>query len=251
MNYEKELALALKASNLAGDFLKARQGIKVDDLTGKDIKLSSDKESEAIILDCLQASGIPVLSEECGFKGEKGEYCWIVDPIDGTQNYFRGMDELVCVSIALWKDGKPVLGVVNRFDVGEVFHGVVGQGAYLNNEPMSPSGIAETSQAIMASGFPVKRDYSTEALTPFIKQVQSFKKVRMFGTAALMCTFVAAGRVDAYFEDEIMLWDIAAAVAIVQAAGGATEVELLNDNKCICRCFATKELLEDYHAKGL
>lgn len=249
--YESELELAKKAARLAGEFLKQRRDIHVDDLTGKDIKLSSDKDSEKIILDCLQESGIPVLSEEKGFVGQEGEYCWIVDPIDGTQNFFRGMDELVCVSIALWKNQVPVLGVVNRFFMDEFFWGVVGQGAFLNGQPIKPSGANKTEQAIIASGFPVKRNYSTEALSPFIKQVQNFKKVRMFGTAALMGTFVAAGRVDAYCEDEIMLWDVAASTAIVQAAGGATEIEFLEDSKCICKCFATKELLEDYHAKGL
>ena len=247
----KELELAIKAAKAAGEFLAQRKDIHVDALEGKDIKLSSDKMSEKIILDILYASGISILSEEYGFKGEESKLCWIIDPLDGTINYFKGMDEMACVSIALWKEDKPVLGVVYRFMKDELFYGEEGKGAFLNGKEINPSDIQETGQAVMATGFPVKRAYDTESLTQFVKQVQNFKKVRMLGAAAIMGTFVACGRFDAYFEDEIMLWDVAAAVALVNAAGGSTTLELLNDSKCICKCFATKALMEDYYAKGL
>lgn len=231
--------------------MKRREGIHIDALDGKDIKLSSDKMSEKIIMDILEESNIPILSEEYGFKGTEGELCWIVDPLDGTINYFKGLDDFACVSVALWEKGRPVLGVVYRFMKDELFCGAEGVGAFLNDMEMKPSDIKETSQAVMATGFPVKRSYDTESLSKFVKQVQCFKKVRMLGAAALMGTFVACGRLDTYFEDEIMLWDVAAAVAIVNAAGGATSLELLDDNKCLCKCFATKALMEDYYAKSL
>lgn len=249
--WTKELELAKKAAKTAGEFLKKREGIHVDALEGKDIKLSSDKMSEKIIMDILEESGIPVLSEEYGFKGQEGELCWIVDPLDGTINYFKGLDELACVSVALWAKDKPVLGAVYRFMKDELFYGAEGEGAFLNGESIKPSSVQETSQAVMATGFPVKRSYDTESLSKFVKQVQCFKKVRMLGAAAIMGTFVSCGRLDAYFEDEIMLWDIAAAVAIVNAAGGATSLELLDNNKCLCKCFATRGLMEDYYAKSL
>lgn len=251
MQNSKELELAIKAAKTAGDFLAQRKDIHVDVLEGKDIKLSSDKISEKIIMDVLEESGISILSEEAGFKGKENKVCWVIDPLDGTINYFKGMDEMACVSIALWKDDKPVLGVVYRFMKNEIFYGEVGQGAFLNGTRIKSSDVIKTEQAIMATGFPVKRAYDTESLIQFVKQVQNFKKVRMLGAAAIMGTFVACGRFDAYFEDEIMLWDVAAAVAIVNAAGGSTTLKLLNDNKCICKCFATKELMEDYYAKGL
>ena len=251
MEKSEYLSLAIRAATEAGNFLKKREGIHVDALEGKDIKLSSDRMSEKILMDILEESGLPILSEEYGFKGEEGSQCWIIDPLDGTINYFKGMDEMACVSVALWRDGRPVLGVVNRFMKGELFYGEGGCGAFLNGEEIRPSGIKETGQAVMATGFPVKRAYDTESLTQFVKQVQSFKKVRMLGAAAIMGTFVACGRFDAYFEDEIMIWDVAAAVALVSAAGGCTVLKLLQDSKCICKCFATEELMEDYYAKGL
>ena len=246
---EKELQLAIKAAKAAGDYLKSRKGIHVDSMEGRDIKLSSDKNSEKIIMDILSESGISVLSEEYGLKKEEGEACWIVDPLDGTINYYKGIDELACVSIALWKEESPVVGVINRFAKDELFYGSMDKGAYLNEKPIHTSGMTETGQAVMATGFPVKRAYDTKSLTDFVKQIQYFKKVRMLGAAAIMGTFVACGRLDAYFEDEIMLWDVAAATAIVNAAGGSTMLKILQDNKVICKCFATKELMEDYYAK--
>ncbi|MCM1175025.1 MAG: inositol monophosphatase [Blautia sp.] len=231
--------------------MKKRDEIQVDALNGRDIKLSSDRLSEKIMMDILEESGIAVLSEEYGFKGEEGNRCWIIDPLDGTINYYKGMDEMACVSVALWKEDRPVLGVIYRFRMDELYYGEEGFGAYMNNMPIQPSDIQQTEAAVMAAGFPVKRAYDTESLSKFVKQVQFFKKVRMLGTAAIMSVFVACGKFDAYFEDEIMVWDVAAGVAIVNAAGGSTVLKLLQDNKVICKCFATKELMEDYYAKGL
>lgn len=251
MNKSRELELAIQAAKAAGSFLQKREQIYVASMEGKDIKLSSDQLSEKIIMDILEPSGISVLSEEYGFKGQESRYCWIVDPLDGTINYFKGMDELSCVSIALWKDEKPVLGVVYRFMVDELFYGEEGFGSWCNNSKVFPSSITETTNAVMATGFPVKRAYDTGSLQEYIKQVQYFKKVRMLGSAAIMGTYVACGRIDAYFEDEIMVWDVAAAVAIVNAAGGMSSLEMLEDSKCNCKCFATRQLMEDYRAKGL
>ena len=103
--YKQEYDLAMKAAVKAGEFLRDNYQFHVDSQVGKDIKLSSDKKSEEIILNILKESGIPVLSEECGMVGEAGAKGWIVDPLDGTANYWKGMKELACVSIALWENG--------------------------------------------------------------------------------------------------------------------------------------------------
>lgn len=249
--YSLELELAKKAAVRAGNFLKERRNIVVNDFSGKDIKLSSDKLSEKMIIDILKDSNIPVLAEESGVAGDLGDRYWIVDPLDGTMNYFKGMDELSCVSIALWDQGGPVLGVVYRFMADELFYGVIGKGAYRNGETVHPSNVKKISEAVLATGFPVKFAYDSESINSFMQKVQYFKKIRMLGAAAIMGTFVACGRVDAYYEKEIMLWDISAAAAIVNAAGGCVEIERLEDNKCICACFASKALQEDYHAQGI
>lgn len=250
MENSKELDLAIKAAKAAGEFLAKRENVHVEMLEGKDIKLSSDKMSEKIIMDILREGGLPILSEEYGRTEESGNEYWIIDPLDGTINYYKGLDEMACVSIALWRDNRPSVGVVYRFIQDELFYGEEGKGAYLNGQPINPSDIREISQAVLATGFPVKRSYDTDSLTAFIKQVQDFKKVRMLGTAAIMGVFVACGRFDVYLEEEIMIWDVAAAVAITKAAGGYASLKLLDNNKCICRCFATRELADDFYFKN-
>lgn len=244
--YKAEYELAMRAAIKAGEFLRDNYQFHVDSQVGKDIKLSSDKKSEEIILNILKETGIPVLSEECGMVGEAGVRGWIVDPLDGTANYWKGMKELACVSIALWEDGKPVLGVINRFQQGEIFSGIVGEGAWLNGEPIHTSKVEKTTDAIISTGFPVKRNYDSESLTRFVHQVQSFKKVRMLGAAAIMGAFVAAGRIDAYTEEQIMFWDIAASSAIVKAAGGVVDIQMLKDYQCICCLFANETLYKEF-----
>lgn len=246
-----ELQLAIRAAQTAGDFLKKKENIRVDLCEGKDIKLSSDKMSERIIMDILQESNLPILSEEYGWSAAAGDTYWIIDPLDGTLNYYRGFDDMACVSIALWRDNYPCLGVIYRFMKGELFYGEKGTGAFVNGQAISPSDIREISQAVLATGFPVKRSYDTDSLALFVSQIQNFKKVRMLGSAAIMGAFVACGRFDVYCEHEIMLWDVAAAVAINEAAGGCTVLKPLDENKCICQCFANMGLQEAYYAKGL
>jgi len=248
MNLEKHLDLAITTSIKAGDYLRERKDIIVDSDAGKDIKLNSDRLSEAIIIESLSSSGIPILTEEGGYIGDESDCYWIIDPLDGTMNYYKGLDDFTCVSIALWDKTEPVLGVINRFRSGEIFTGILGGDAKLNGKPIKPSEVEEVKNAVMATGFPPHRDYSEDSLKDYIYQVQRFKKVRMLASGALQAVFVACGRIDAYFEDEIMLWDIAAAWAIVKAAGGAVYYEPLKDYKSIFRCFSTHELMEDYNA---
>lgn len=252
--YQKEIELAIQAAKEAGAVLKMRQGISIDSEDGKDIKLSSDKKSERVIVDILQkGSNYPILSEECGLlDGEnQDEYRWIVDPLDGSANYCKGLTELTCVSIALWKGTRPILGVIYRYAVNELYYGIVGEKAYCNETVIATSDVGRMEYAVLATGFPVHRNYGTENLLNFVQAVQKFKKVRMLGAAAVMGAFVASGYVDAYWEDHIMLWDIAAAAAIVQAAGGESVIQHLEKNMCVCKLFANQMLMEDFNAQGL
>jgi myo-inositol-1(or 4)-monophosphatase len=247
--FDKYLETAIKAAKAAGDYLRLRNNIRVEKEETRDIKLSSDTDSEAIILDALACTGFRVLTEESGVVGENSEYCWIVDPLDGTVNYYKGLDELSCVSIALFHGNDPVLGVINRFRAGELFTGVVGSGAELNGAAVRTSGVVKLGSAVMAAGLPSKHDFSRESLTAFVHNIQRVKKVRMLGSAAIMAAFVACGRFDLYYEENIRLWDIAAAAAVVKSAGGAASLELCpNDDlhRCNFGAFATEELMEAY-----
>jgi len=223
-----ELELAKVAAQVAADCLNTRAAtaLTILDDTGRDIKLAADRAAEAIIIDRLQESGYAILAEESGELGDlnSGAPVWVVDPLDGTMNYSRDIP-LCCTSIALMKDGQPLLGVVQDFNRKETFVGLASGGAWLNDEPISVSAVDSASRAILATGLPSFRDYSASALQPTIKQFGRFKKVRMLGSAALMLAYLAAGRVDAYQEDDIMLWDVAAGLALVQGAGGVVVVE--------------------------
>lgn len=181
MGKSKELQLAIQAAKAAGDYLRKETTVQVDSAEGKDIKLSSDKKSEQIIMDILEESNLPILSEEYGLKGKTGTEYWIVDPLDGTVNYYKGFREMACVSIALWREDRPVLGVVYRFMVDELFYGEEGYGAYLNDQPIHTASVREVPKAVIATGFPVNRTYGTESLMRFIRQVQCFKKIRLLG----------------------------------------------------------------------
>ena len=247
MNYEAEYDLALEAAMEAGDYLESIDIPAVDSQEGRDIKLEADRQSEMLLVDRLRPTGVPILSEESGYMGEhKKGLEWIIDPLDGTANFWKGMRELACVSVALWENGEPVLGVVNRFCRQEIYGGIVGEGAWLNGRPIRTSCVTHRKDAVLATGFPVKRDYDEGSLSSFIAKVQSFKKIRMLGAAAVMGAFVADGRIDAYTEEQIMLWDIAASSAIVKAAGGIVDIRPLEDHQCICRLFANQVLYEEY-----
>lgn len=192
---------------------------------GRDIKLKADKAAERLILDSLQKDfPSPVLSEESGWTAAPGDVAWVVDPLDGSANYNRGMP-LSCVSIALVQDNTPILGVNYDFNHDDLYMGIVGEGATLNGAPMHVSRTAHTKDAILMTGLPLNRDFSDEALRDFAADFANWKKVRMIGTAATSLSFVAAGKADRYAEDGIQIWDIAAGAALVEAAGGRVTIE--------------------------
>ena len=225
---ETWLALAENAAREAGAKLAARDnswlGTKSDD--NRDVKVVADQKSEELIVGVLTGgSAFPVLGEEKGWQGQSdaGSFNWIVDPLDGSANYAREIP-LCCVSIALIRNEKPVLGVIYDFNSGDLYSGIVGQGAWLNGKPMTVSSVRERSKAILVTGLPVRRDFSAEAMADFAKDMSDWQKVRMIGTAALALAYVASGRADCYREENTMFWDVAAGCALVEAAGGNVSI---------------------------
>ncbi len=218
------LEVAVAAVRAAGRLLLElrRKPVEVLSEIGHDIKLEADQRAEDLILNVLaERLPLPVLTEERGEVGElDGESpMWVVDPLDGSFNYSRGMP-MCCSSVGLWARGRPVLGAVYNFFLDELFTGVVGRGAWRNGEPIRVSGVEEPAKASLATGFPHHQDYGDAALRRFIGQVQGYKKVRMLGSAAVMGSYVACGWLDAYVEEDAWLWDVGAAGAIAVAAGG-------------------------------
>lgn len=222
--HQPSLELACRAARAAGAVLREsfHQGSEVKLETSKDIKLAADVEAEKVCLELLRKdSHFPILSEEAGEDAgfEGAGLRWIVDPLDGTFNFSRRIP-LCCVSVGLWNGSQPVLGVIYDFSADVIYRGIVGVGAWRNDEPMSVSAVGASAKAAIATGFPAGGDFGRDSIMGFVRQVQHYKKVRMIGSAALALAFVAAGHVDAYQEDDINLWDIAAGLALVSAAGG-------------------------------
>jgi len=224
---EKYLKIAIKAAKKAGERLKKNfnESIIINSSKGKDIKLQSDLDSEKIIFNILEnETNISILSEEYGYLGKTNgkQLRWIVDPLDGSLNFSRSIF-INCISIGLWDNDKPVLGVIYDFIHGDLYTGFVGDSAKLNGNIISTSSITNKSNSILCTGFPVYSDFNTSALSGFISGIQDFKKVRLLGSAAISLSLVARGAVEAYKEENIAIWDVAAGIPIILAAGGKCE----------------------------
>jgi len=240
---EKHLEIAKEIALIVGKTLKKQfeeNYIKINNEEGRDIKLQSDIDSEKLIIDLLKdKTEFSVLSEECGLiEGDNKEFLWIIDPLDGSLNFSRGI-EINCISIGLWKGEKPVLGVIYNFLNDNMFEGICNKGAFLNEKPIHVSGIKEMSKSIICTGFPVYRSFEDNSLKGFLSKIQSYKKVRLLGSAAYSLSLLAKGSVEAYSEDKIGFWDVAAGIAIVIAAGGKCDYSFCEDNKNLLNVFAT------------
>ncbi|EKD2410864.1 inositol monophosphatase [Campylobacter jejuni] len=234
----KELEIAKLACYKAGDFLLNLKEKKVNSNDKKDIKLQADLDSEKIIHEILtNAFSYPILSEESykiSDEEKKGIY-WIVDPLDGSLNFSQNIP-LCCISIALYENNKPLSGVIYDFNRDEMFSGIVGVGAWLNDKKIIPSdNIKDKSQAILAIGFSSYMNYDKDGLMEFISNIQEFKKIRLLGSAALSLAYVACGRIDAYYEKDIAIWDVAAGIAILESLGNITYSFFQNELKCLIR----------------
>lgn len=229
-NLSALLSLAQDAASNASEIIRDNPGEhqRVEVNLKRDVKVGADRTLEtAIVEDLLQNSKYPVLTEELGFL-QRGQhdpgFCWIVDPLDGSLNFSRGIP-IHCISVALWEGMNPLLGVVHDFTRNETFSGLVGHGAWLNKHPIATSRTKEISQAVLCTGFPVSTDFSKRSLSAFLDAIQAYKKIRLFGSAALSLAYVGCGRADAYMENDIRIWDVAAGIALVKAAGGMVEYE--------------------------
>lgn len=203
-----------------------KKGSRVESAFGRDIKLAADKAADLAMTDFLKKnSPFTILSEESGLSTVVGsELRWIVDPLDGSFNFHRG---LPCygISVALWEENEPLVGAVLDISHAELFSGIVGEGAWCNEKPISVSELADRSQAALCTGFPVASDFDDESLQSHFARIRSFKKVRMLGSAAVALCQVACGRADFYLEQGVQFWDVAGGLALVKAAGGNVSLE--------------------------
>lgn len=161
-----------------------------------------------------------LLAEEGTTAGAASEYCWIVDPVDGTTNYAHGYP-IFGVSIAVERAGELLAGVVHAPQLGETFVATRGGGATLNGRPIGVSAVADLDRALLVTGFPydirTRPDNNLDHWATFAVRCQA---LRRDGSAALNLAYVAAGRVDGFWEIQLSPWDMAAAALLVTEAGG-------------------------------
>jgi myo-inositol-1(or 4)-monophosphatase len=161
------------------------------------------------------------LGEESGGATAPGvPFRWIVDPIDGTTNFAHGL-ALFCTSIALEVDGQVVVGAVYDPMADELFTAERGQGARLNGRRLGVTTVNTLIDSLLVTGFPyISTDERREQLTLFGRFLSESRAVRRLGSAALDLSYVAAGRFDAFWEQGLQPWDVAAGVLLVEEAGG-------------------------------
>jgi myo-inositol-1(or 4)-monophosphatase len=222
------LALAIEAVLEAGRLQLAQLGgpIRVDkkgeiDLV-TEVDIAVERYFRALVAE--RFPGHRVLGEELQESDAERKpvpgYCWVFDPVDGTTNFAHGLP-IFCASLGLEIDGRVEIGAVYDPSRRELFTAERGQGARLNGVPLRVSDTSAVSEALLVTGFPYDiRQNGEEILGLFGHFVQRSRAVRRLGSAALDLCYVAAGRLDGYWEATLKPWDTCAGALIVEEAGG-------------------------------
>ena len=222
---DRDQQVAIDTAKRAGALLRAELG-KRRQIAFKgsptNLVTEMDRRAEALIIEAIQAEfpGDAILSEERGTLGGPSGRRWIIDPLDGTTNYAHGIP-IFCVSIALEVDGQTRLGVVYDPNFDECFVAGRGRGARRNGERLSVSEAATLNESLVATGLPYNiRETPRNNLAEFGAFSLRCQGVRRMGSAVLYFCYVAAGRLDGYWELRVGPWDAAAGVLMVEEAGG-------------------------------
>ncbi|PZO87554.1 MAG: inositol monophosphatase [Micavibrio aeruginosavorus] len=197
-----------------------------------DFVTAADKRSEKIIFEELQKArpDYSFMMEESGeVKGNDPDHVWIIDPLDGTHNFMHGVPHW-SISIALEQKGQIVSGLIYDCAKDEMFTAEKGGGAWLRNRRLRASGRNVLEQCMINYGQPVNNSEARDLFYKELRVVQGHAMVRRFASAALDLAYVAAGRIDGYWERGIKPWDVAAGVILVKEAGGAVSSIENDDN---------------------
>ncbi len=220
------LNIAVKAARKAGDIV-LRYHNQIDLLTIEnkavnDFVSEVDKAAEDAIIDELKYA-FPqhsILAEENGEILGNKRFQWIIDPLDGTTNYLHGFPQYA-VSIALYENNQATQAVVYDPFKEELFTASKGQGAYLNEQRIRTTNTQGFNNTLIGTGFPFKAPQHLDAYLEMFKFIHpQVAGIRRAGSAALDLAYLAAGRLDGFWEIELNIWDIAAGALLVQEAGG-------------------------------
>ena len=247
-DYSQELSYAVEAALNAGKYLlKNKSNLNVRIESGpKDTKLQADVEAENLIKQSISSiSKYPILAEESGKSVENlGDTFWVIDPLDGTANFSRDIP-ICCVSIGLVCNMKPILGVIYDFNNDDLYKANnITKEAFLNNKEIEVSKIDNKNEAVLVTGLPVNTNYENDSLKKMIEDMQTWKKVRMIGSAAIASCYIASGKAELYKENGVFLWDIIAGAAIIESSGGNAKINNFKDNFQVDIVFSNSHISE-------
>jgi len=233
MSTSTYLETAVGAALAAGEFLRSHFGsvLEVNEFAAHDIKLELDVRSQELITRRLleRFPDHAIYGEEGIAGNQASDFQWIVDPIDGTVNYFYGIPHF-CISIALRERGEIIVGVIYDPQRDELWQVERGGTPTLNGKPIRVSTREKLSDAVLSIGFAKSKATIAAGLPLLDYFVGRARKCRLMGSAALDLAYVACGRLDAYIESSVSLWDVAAGKLLVETAGGKFEMQPRTDN---------------------
>ena len=220
------LNTAVKAARKAGSII-TRASFDVDKLTIRskrknDFVSEVDEAAEQAIISVLRDTypDHGILAEESGRRESKGDYVWIIDPLDGTTNFLHGFPQY-CISIALMHKGRGAQAVIFDPNRNELFTASKGAGAFLNDRRIRVSRTDKLDDALMGTGFPFREIDNLDDYLRMLKNVMTTTSgIRRPGAAALDLAWVACGRIDGFWEIGLSPWDMAAGALLVREAGG-------------------------------
>lgn len=201
------------------DFVVEQKGNESNYVTSADVNVQHYLEEHLVSL----ISGSVFLGEEEEKKASDSEYVWVVDPIDGTSNFVRRLNASV-ISVGLVKEGIPYIGVIYDPYRDEMYAAERGKGAYMNGEPICVSNRDFRHAHLCAAASIYNKDYAKPCFNIIQRVFFESDDFRRFGAAALEMAYLAAGHVELYFEMRLFPWDMAAAVVLIEEAGGYVEI---------------------------
>lgn len=225
MSETEFLQTAQEAARAAGDVLQSwAERFTVSEKSRANLVTEADLAAQETIFRLIRGR-----YPDHNFLGEenlsvttgRSPYRWVIDPLDGTTNYVHRFP-FYAVSIGLEHDGELLAGVIHDPNRDEMFTAVRGQGARRNGEPLATSKVEAVGEAFLVASLPIASDPSNAAVARFLRALPAARTVQRLGSAALALSYVACGRIDAFWSTSLKPWDMAAGALIVREAGGRT-----------------------------
>jgi myo-inositol-1(or 4)-monophosphatase len=216
---ETSVEIAREAGALLAKYFERKV---VFELKGEyDLVTEADRASEQLVVERLRAHfpAHSIVAEEGGGHKGSSEFCWYVDPLDGTTNFAHGFP-MYNVTLALEQSGHLIAGVIFDPERNEMFTAERGSGAYLNNRRIRVSKVSQLENTLMATGFPSQKRHQNVNVHFYYQLAMVTHGVRRAGSAALDLAYVASGRLDGFWEFGLKPWDMAAGILLITEAGG-------------------------------